>query len=646
MARTFYTSCGTPIEVGLELGKGGEGSVFDLPVMHNQVAKIYHKTPDAKKQAKLSYMATTGDAQLLNYVAWPQETLHSNRGGPVIGFLMPKVSKKHPIHMIYSPAHRRQDYPKAAWDFLLFVARNIAASFETVHVHGHVIGDVNQNSFMVGRDSKVVLIDSDSFQINARGTIHWCDVGVSHFTPPELQSVSSFDGLTRTKNHDHFGLALLIFHVLFGGRHPYSGVPLRNGVGDALETDIKNFRYAYARDNQTRGFRPPPRSIPVSMLPDSMEAMFHLAFTENGATGSRPSAQQWITALDGLRGRLKRCGASNMHLFPNHLGSCPWCVLEQQGVVYFIDSGATFTPTSSGFVLTQAWGLIEAVPAPAPLNLPTPSNFSVTARPLPAGIPGEGTIMLYRVVVVVVTMAVFFAAPNAWLVTILVGWFGWAMAGGVGSSKRDAERSSRLNTLEAAKKEYARLAERANKELSAEGFQARKAELERIKRELEALPQKEQIELNQLHATAKERQKQKFLDTFFIDRANIPGVGPTRKAALQSFGIETAADVSKERVMQVRGFGERLTRAILDWKHSCERRYQFNPAAAVSQADKDGVKAKFATKRSSLQRVLATAPAELQQLRQRASTQATGLMSQLQAAAQKLAQAQVDYSAV
>jgi DNA-binding helix-hairpin-helix protein with protein kinase domain len=45
--------------------------------------------------------------------------------------------------MVYSPAHRRQEHPKTAWDFLLYVARNIASSFETLHAHGHVIGDVN-----------------------------------------------------------------------------------------------------------------------------------------------------------------------------------------------------------------------------------------------------------------------------------------------------------------------------------------------------------------------------------------------------------------------------------------------------------------------------------------------------------------------
>lgn len=202
--------------LGLELGKGGEGAVYDINEFVDSVAKIYHTPPPALKQDKLAFMAATADAQLLNYVAWPQATLHGGRGGKVIGFMMPKVSGKEPIHMIYSPAHRRQRYPHCAWDFLLYVARNIASSFATVHEHGHVVGDVNQNSFMVGRDSKVVLIDSDSFQINANGTLHLCEVGVSHFTPPELQTLSSFVGFERTENHDNFGLALLIFHVLFG----------------------------------------------------------------------------------------------------------------------------------------------------------------------------------------------------------------------------------------------------------------------------------------------------------------------------------------------------------------------------------------------------------------------------------------------
>lgn len=112
-----FTSTGELTTLGRELGKGGEGAVYDIEEFVDSVAKIYHTPPPALKQDKLAFMAATADAQLLNYVAWPQATLHGGRGGKVIGFMMPKVSGKEPIHMIYSPAHRRQSYPHCAWIF-------------------------------------------------------------------------------------------------------------------------------------------------------------------------------------------------------------------------------------------------------------------------------------------------------------------------------------------------------------------------------------------------------------------------------------------------------------------------------------------------------------------------------------------------
>src|SRR5882724_836792 len=204
MSRVVYGSGGEALHLGAELGRGGEGSVFEVATDPRLVAKLYHQTPDAAKQSKLAFMAANADSNLLSYVAWPKATLHSCSGGPTIGFLMGRVNAHEPVHVLYSPRQRQHEFPKAQWDFLLYAARNTAVAFDALHSHKHVLGDVNQGNVMVASDSKVLLIDSDSYQINARGTLHLCEVGVGHFTPSELQG-KSFNGLTRTANHDNFG---------------------------------------------------------------------------------------------------------------------------------------------------------------------------------------------------------------------------------------------------------------------------------------------------------------------------------------------------------------------------------------------------------------------------------------------------------
>lgn len=71
MKPTLYTATGECVTPGRELGKGGEGAVYDIEEFVDSVAKIYHTPPPALKQDKLAFMAATADAQLLNYVAWP-----------------------------------------------------------------------------------------------------------------------------------------------------------------------------------------------------------------------------------------------------------------------------------------------------------------------------------------------------------------------------------------------------------------------------------------------------------------------------------------------------------------------------------------------------------------------------------------------
>ena len=216
------------------------------------------------------------------------------------------------------------------------------------------------------------------------------------------------------------------------------------------------------------------------------------------------------------------------------------------------------------------------------------------------------------------------------------------MAGSAGESERNTERIKRRAALDEARREYETVENRVRKESGPEGFAAKKQELVRLRDEYQSLPATEKSEIERLHATAEARQKQQFLDRCFIDSASISGVGPAKKAALRSFGIETAADVDWSKVRSVRGFGEVLTRAVVDWKKSCERRFVFNPHNAVSEADKNAVRAKIAARKRVIEATLSLGVSDLQRFRQEAATKTNALYPLLISAAKKLAQAQAD----
>lgn len=310
--------------------------------------------------------------------------------------------------------------------------------------------------------------------------------------------------------------------------------------------------------------------------------------------------------------------------------------------MYFLDYASTYTQTASGFVLTKAWALVEAVAPPAPVSPPNLASFTVIPQPLPSSVPGKATIGFYRVVVILAALFVSIALEKAWFIGALAGWAGWAIAGSIGSAPRGQERTRRSSVVTAAQRAYDLMIEQFQREAGPQGFSAKRSELSKMREEYQALPEAERKELDRLHSTAQERQKQKFLDGFFIDGANIPGVGPARKAALRSFGIETAADVDRRQVRQVKGFGEGLTRAVMDWRASCERKFTFNPLTAVSASDKNAVRAKFGARKRQLEGSLTSGAQELQKFKQNAAIRATALRPQLEIAARQLAQAKAD----
>ena len=114
------------------------------------------------------------------------------------------------------------------------------------------------------------------------------------------------------------------------------------------------------------------------------------------ATG-RPTAKAWVAALDLLRQQLKKCTVSAMHVYPAHLTDCPWCALDNQGVIYFIDLGEEVITTGGDFVLAKVWAMVMASVAPPALQLPLPDHFQPTGRPLPSGLLRREYIILIEI---------------------------------------------------------------------------------------------------------------------------------------------------------------------------------------------------------------------------------------------------------
>ncbi|AXV78231.1 MULTISPECIES: helix-hairpin-helix domain-containing protein [Ralstonia solanacearum species complex] len=640
----LFDGQGQRIALGKELGRGGEGTVFEVPAIGAEiVAKVYHEALSQDKQAKLRTMVARVDDKLKAVAAWPLQTLHPKAGGPIRGFLMPKAQFAEPLHHLYGPGHRKQRFPNADWAFLVHTARNVAAAFTTVHGSGCVIGDINPNSVFVGRNSLARLIDCDSFQIPNGNSPFLCEVGVPNFTAPELQGRSSFRDVLRTANHDNFGLALLVFHLLLMGRHPYSG--RYTGNGDMpQERAIQEFRYAFTAPAGSRGLLPPPNTVGPEILPPAMAAMFEQAFTEVGAKSGRPTAANWVAALDGVKSQLRACTADSSHKYYGGHAGCPWCEIEQRAnIIFFVGLVTTPGANASTFDLSRVWAAILAVQTPGTASTPAVvATTGLVPKPLPPEVREARTWQIIRRVAAVLIFlgCVAVSRSMAFLSLFLCGWlFLW-------KSDVGPELNRRKDTLRTAKQVAAAAWAQWTELATDKAFQDKIDLLKKARHEYEELSNKFAADKVQLQKNARELQLRRFLEQFFISDYDIPGVGPTRKSTLASFGIETAADVSYHQVRAIKGFGERLTGELMNWRKRIESRFVFDPSKGIDPAELGRLQQRYTQLKRQLESQLTAGPELLKRERQRIEQERNLMREVVSNANLQVAQAEADYRAI
>ena len=317
--------------MGSSLARGGEGAISRLEERDDLCVKLYRKPPGAQQWQKLKLLRNQTPG-LAKVAALPMSLAYADvERTTLVGVFFPFVHGR-AIFELYGARARLEHFPRADFRFLIKVAHNLAGAFEQLHQAGLIIGDVNEQNIRVLPDASVCLIDCDSFQIADPHHVYPSNVGTPLWTPPELQG-KDLTGIERTANHDCFGLAQLIFLLLFVGRHPFAGVP-RTGSPLAPEEAIRTYAFAFAPECLGGPLQPPPGCPPLATLPPELQHGFFRAFREGSAQpGARPMAAEWKTYLHRLLAGLVVCLQHPHHVFWQGIQACPWCgIIRGTGV--------------------------------------------------------------------------------------------------------------------------------------------------------------------------------------------------------------------------------------------------------------------------------------------------------------------------
>jgi DNA-binding helix-hairpin-helix protein with protein kinase domain len=528
---------------------------------------------------------------------------------------MPKITGHKQAFSLYSPKLRPQEFPRANWQFLIRSAANAARAFSVVHESGHVIGDVKHDNLLVGAQATVRLVDCDSYQITWNGSRWFCEVGTPTHQPPELQNIRTYRGLVRTPNHDNFGLAVIIFQMLFMARHPFSGRFL--GTGEMpMERAISEYRFVYGSNAAAIQMEHPPASLGLDGVTRDLALLFERAFSRQGSQpNGRPRPDEWVTALQDLEKHLRTCGVNSAHQFTDILNSCPWCEIEAvTGAPLF--QVPVMGSAQVGLTIAALWAKVNSVPNPGP-SPPLPSVGGLTITLSPAALE------LQRV------------------------GFGGKLASGllslIGAPSRIHSWEKEIGRKAVdARNRWQNLQNNWENYTSSKEFQDRLADLQDLRSQYDALPQKRLQELRKLDSNRYRLQLHTYLDGCRIAHARIKGVGVAKKAMLQSYGIETAADIIDHRVLAVPGFGPVLLSTLKQWRDQQQRRFVFDPNKGVDQITKNAVERQILTEKVDLERKLHEGLSKLSFSSNQILTRRRAVLAQAEQAVRDRAQAEAD----
>ncbi len=590
-----------------QIGIGGEGTVFVCPNDANLVAKIYHEPIDDQKAEKLVWMAEHKNEHLLKVAAWIVDVLRDAPDGKIVGFLMPNVKAKE-IHELYSLKSRRVYFPHATWKFLLHTASNLARAFYSLHKNRHIMGDINHGNCVVLTDGTVKLIDCDSYSISRGDFRYPCEVGVATHLAPELQRVN-LRGVEREEKHDNFGLAVILFQLLFLGRHPFAGNFL-GGEDKSLEECIRENRFAYGTGATDRKVAQPPGTLSLSAVSPRLSLMFERAFL----TEDRPAPHEWIEALEDLSANLKQCDLQPGHYFFNGLRLCPWCEIEAKtGLTLFPLTGEKqIGAGETKFNIFTVENLIQS------FNIPSSTALMPPPRSNPLGISNSPLVSPSVSPQIEVEKqnhnmrTVKFAVAQFMMILLMSGFFGTGFAFMwsaimlifslvyLSQTHRSIKDGAEYD-LESARREMEKI-ETEWKNSDTKNYLETDLTLIRKKiADYENLQRESRVKMVRMRDEYFQNELRSYLNSFKISESKISGLNKENVLFLRNFNVKTAADIEIKKLAALPS-NQIVTQKLLDWRANLERDFDYQPDHELPEAERQRFMARLGEKRGTIER--------------------------------------------
>ena len=555
-----------------EIGRGGEGQVYEIVNKPTLVLKLYADSLSPERIVKLRLMVSLATPPIDLYTAWPKDIV-VNKQGQVCGFVMKKLTKYVPIHNLFSPMDRKRLFPDKGYNFLVHVARNLSVAFHSLHAEGIIVGDVNEGNILVNGQGMIAFIDCDSFQIKNGNTYHFCEVGVPRYTAPELLAITSFENVIRTSNTDTFSMAVILFQLLFLGRHPFAGK--HNSTDDIDEEKaIKKHWFAYSLNNKHQKLLPPNDSLPLKTVSSALQDLFHESFEQ---IERRPLPAKWVTALDDFQKTMVLCTASPLHNYPNTFDQCPWCAFkEKRNILYFLDDSylqhfpaeKDFDEFINGFKVKKlTFPKLELNDKSLKFLKPNPVNPQFKKDFIK-----QGNVLIFLLVIGMLSWfqirwKSLFTLPAVFVLDYFLPW----------RKRLIKELDLREKNLNLFQDNLNKAIENYQKPPEMRNYEKAIQKINQLIKRYQNMP-KELLERQKaMEQKVYDEQFRSFLAGFRISDYEFPGMGASRMASFYAAGIYTAADIDRLKTTKLVGIGPKFIQMFLSWQRNMGSGFVYHP---------------------------------------------------------------------